>query len=504
MRLEDSIGEQWAELEFGGAKLGDKRLTSRLVKIAQAKSKQPMKHWLEILGGAAAAIKGFYRLVGNYFLTKSGDKPKIRDRQAKSIDFDTILKPHIEQTKRRMMSYDRVLVIRDQSDLNYSSIKTCDGLGVIGRNQTKTKSKGLSLGTQFVVTTKGLPLGIAGADCVAPKLKPEHKGKDRRYIPLHQKTTQRWVDGLQQCQELGQELRQTTRIVQVCDREADVYDMFEAWSEDKKVELLVRAEHNRRTNEGYKLFELVQQVPEIWRKSVIVKRQSGKPKKGKRSTRPLRPERKVLLAMQYRTVLLHPPDCGLNSKKPPIKVTLIHVWEEKDPPKGEKKIDWYLISTATNLTKDEAWERVSWYCLRWRIEDFHRVLKSGCLIEDFQFEKADRLKNAIAICMVVAWRIMALTLLGREAPELPADIFYSETEQEIIECLVKKKSRPLTLKTANQVVASLGGHMGRKNDLPAGYQVMWKGYMNLIIMCYGVELYKESKEVNFSGLERYG
>lgn len=68
----------------------------------------------------------------------------------------------------------------------------------------------------------------------------------------------------------------------------------------------------------------------------------------------------------------------------------------------------------------------------------------------------------------------------------------------------EKKSRPLTLKTANQVVASLGGHMGRKNDLPAGYQVMWKGYMNLIIMCYGVELYKESKEVNFSGLERYG
>ncbi|MGH6819665.1 MAG: hypothetical protein ACREDU_02250 [Methylocella sp.] len=38
-----------------------------------------------------------------------------------------------------------------------------------------------------------------------------------------------------------------------------------------------------------------------------------------------------------------------------------------------------------------------WYCLRWRIEDWQRVLKSGCRIEDLAHHSADRLRRAIAI-----------------------------------------------------------------------------------------------------------
>ena len=131
-----------------------------------------------------------------------------------------------------------------------------------------------------------------------------------------------------------------------------------------------------------------------------------------------------------------------------------------------------------------------WYCLRWRVEDWHRVLKSGCNIEDMQHKTAERLKRAIAINMVIAWRIMLMTLLGRECPGLPADLLFSDLEIEVLEAYAKKKNipGPDSLGNAVRLVARLGGYIGRAKDPPPGHQIMWQGYSQLQTLCEGYSL----------------
>ena len=97
-----------------------------------------------------------------------------------------------------------------------------------------------------------------------------------------------------------------------------------------------------------------------------------------------------------------------------------------------------MLTTREITTDEQAQECLRWYCLRWRIEDWHRVLKSGCRIETLQHKTAGRLKRAIAINLVIAWRIMLMTLLGRQFPELPANMMFSDLEIEVLQAYAKK------------------------------------------------------------------
>ncbi len=89
--------------------------------------------------------------------------------------------------------------------------------------------------------------------------------------------------------------------------------------------------------------------------------------------------------------------------------------------------------TTINIgSAEDAVSCLRWYCLRWRIEDFHRVLKSGCRVEQIAHETAERIRRAIAINLVIAWRIMLMTLLGRETSELPPDVTFSNVELQVL------------------------------------------------------------------------
>jgi hypothetical protein len=118
---------------------------------------------------------------------------------------------------------------------------------------------------------------------------------------------------------------------------------------------------------------------------------------------------------------------------------VVHVVED-NPPEGEEAIEWYLLTTMKIESAQTAERCLRWYCLRWRIEDRHRVLKSGCRIENAANKTAERLKRAIAISLVIAWRIMLMTLLGRETPELPSGILFSDLEIEVLSAYAKKKA----------------------------------------------------------------
>ena len=123
--------------------------------------------------------------------------------------------------------------------------------------------------------------------------------------------------------------------------------------------------------------------------------------------------------------------------KAPIKLTVVHV-QETTQPKDDEQVEWFLLTTCGVSSPEQAQQILRWYCLRWRIEDWHRVLKSGCNIEKLQHKTAERLKRTVAINLVIAWRIMLLTLLGRECPQLAAEVLFSDLEIQVLTASSKK------------------------------------------------------------------
>ena len=420
---------QWAAHEFGGAQLGDQRLSERLVHSVDALAAMPGRAFCGAAQGDKAAVKAYYRLL---------DKPD--DSQ---VTMDSILAPHRERTIQRMRGQATVLCIQDGSDLNYSGRAQCVGLGSIGTNQTGARSLGLHLHSTLAVTTDGLPLGVLGAQCAAPVVRAQDDDRPSSEVPIDEKKTFAWIQGLRECVEVSKQLPHT-QLVCVMDREADFFELFDEQRKigeknGARVDLLVRAKHDRVTAGPSHLFESLRDSPQKARMLIDVPRQSTRPKKSKQKAKVGHPGRKTQVALRYREIEFQPP--VQHQAKPAIKLWVVHVGEIRRP-RAAEPVEWFLLSTRPIESVEQALECLRWYGLRWRIEDWHRVLKSGCRIEALQHKTAERLKSAIAINLVIAWRIMLMTLLGRQCPELPAQVMFSDIEIEVLQAYAKKAEFP--------------------------------------------------------------
>ncbi len=395
--------EGWAEQEFGGAPLGDRRLSKRLVNSVALQSENPGRAFTGVAQGDWAMTKGYYRFI---------DQP-----DDSAVTMENILLPHREQTVRRMQAQGTVLCIQDGSTLDYTALSECEGLGMTGKNQTGAKSQGLHMHTTLAVTDDGLPLGVLRAQCWAPVSRSEDQRKSSE-IAKEEKKSYRWIEGLRDCMSAAADTLDT-RVISVMDREADIFDLFDQWRKGSHVDLLIRARHNRRTVDGNKIFDIVRETEPQSRFHLHVNRQSVRPKKSKQKARPKRSERSAEVALRWQRVEVCPPDTHKHSE--PVTLWVVHIVEE-EPPEGVKPLEWFLLTTLKITSSEQARQCLTWYCLRWRIEDFYRTLKTGCRILELRHKTAERLKRAIAINSVIAWRIMLMTLLGRETPEMPATL----------------------------------------------------------------------------------
>ncbi|MFA6182678.1 Druantia anti-phage system protein DruA [Acidithiobacillus sp.] len=237
-------GRQWADQEFGGAQLGDQRLSERLAESARLLGAMPGRAFCGVAQGNWPAIKGYYRMI---------DQP-----DDAGVTMEDILAPHRRRTIQRMKGQSTVLCIQDGTDLNYSGLAQCEGLGVIGSNQTGTDSPGLHLHSTLVVSTEGVPLGLLNAQCLAPT--PRQKGQPAASLPIEEKKTFAWIQGLRDCVAVAVELPDTRQVC-VMDREADFYALFDEQHQKRKVDLLIRAKHNRATTEDLSLLSRSDKVP---------------------------------------------------------------------------------------------------------------------------------------------------------------------------------------------------------------------------------------------------
>jgi len=256
-----------AENEFGGAPLGDARLSKRLVNMAKAKAEVPNRSFSGVAKGDWPAVKAYYRMI---------DHP-----DDSAVNMTNILVPHQERTMRRMQGQKRVLCIQDGSDLNYTNLDQCEGLGVIGTNQTGSKSRGLHLHSTFTVAPNGLPLGVLKAQRLALEGKSPEDNRSASVIPIEEKKTFAWIEHHQQSVEMAASMP-NIRLTNVCDREADFIEMFEKQHQNPHVELLVRAKNNRNIiQESFKQFTAVSQEPVhgwVW---VHIPQQTARPKRSK-------------------------------------------------------------------------------------------------------------------------------------------------------------------------------------------------------------------------------
>lgn len=420
--------ENWALQEFGESVLGDERLTDRLIKIASNKGKAPGESYLKAAGGNKYDIKAYYNFLNN---------------ERDTISFESILAPHATKTIQRMKGQKKVLVIQDTTDLNYSSIKTCEGLGFIGTNQTGVVSQGLKLHSSFVVNDSGIPLGILKAKCYAQKLEKVKKTKnERRRTPVCEKESYRWIEHYKESVKIA-ELLPETELINVMDREGDMYELLEeVMRTDNRVPVLMRAKHNRKVvDSDLKLFDFMREQRVNFELSVKIPPRREQYYRDKQTVS-YYPERIARLEIRYKKVKLKPPESPIIKNRPVIPLWAIYL-TEPNPPEGVDAINWFLITTMKVTDDETAINCIEWYRKRWRIEEFHRVLKTGCGIEKYQNKSAEVLKRLIAIDLVIAVRAMLLTLCGREIPGVSASELFDLTECQIISELSKKKVRTL-------------------------------------------------------------
>jgi hypothetical protein len=164
------------------------------------------------------------------------------------------------------------------------------------------------------------------------------------------------------------------------------------------------------------------------------------------------------------------------------RVNVVLVRETSEPPEGEERIEWLLLTSLPIKTFKQVCLVIDYYGCRWQIEIYFRVLKSGCCVEELQLETAERFKPCLALYMIVAWRVMYVLMMGRECPDLPCDLIFSEDEWKAVYAVVEKKTPPNTTPSIEEMIymiASLGGHLGRTHDGPPGPKTMWIGMQRM-------------------------
>lgn len=417
--------------EFSGAALGDPRLTKRLIRLVDDLSAEPTKSIPQACGGLAET-KAAYRLLDNG-----------------AVDWRAVLAAHGEPTVARMGRETRVLCVQDTTELDFTSQPGIAGLGRLSYE----RRHGMYLHPTLAVSECGVALGVLDAWMWARKPKGETDLTESR----------RWTEGYERIAELADRLP-GTRLVYVADRESDLRELVDRAAElGHPADYLIRAKHDRVLAEGGKL------RAEVARQAVLGEVGFAMPSAPGRAARTVIQRVRVARA----TLARH---AGKTRE-----VTVILAREEA-PPAGEKPVEWLLLTNETVTTLDDAVLRIGWYRRRWLAEIFFRIIKSGCRVEALQLATVERLERALVVYLVIAWRILYLTTLGRDCPDLPCEVAFSPEEWRAAWLMAKRQpppKAPPTLGEMIRLVAGFGGFLGRKGDGHPGPKALWEGLMKL-------------------------
>jgi hypothetical protein len=450
--------DTWCSKEFRFINLGDQRLNRRFLKVASDLLNNPSKPIHRACNGWSQS-KAAYRLFDN-----------------KNLHEVTLLQLHQQEAFKRAQESDEILLaIQDTTILNYTHHPKKKGVNKINKNVGFEKpTTGFFLHNTLLITEKGCPYGLIDQKIYQhnPEEKAHHKQR-----PITEKQSFRWIESLQKTKSLFQD----RTVVTVSDRESDFFEFFlEAHEIDAKV--LVRAKNDRilfqnlSGDEHQTLWPYMSQIVLGGMHTIEL------------PARQNQPERIVNLEVRYAQINLKPPQRYPRAKEKVLyPITLQVVWlYESDSPCGIEPLEWMLLTnTPVNSIKD-AICIANWYRLRWQIECYHRILKSGCKIEECRLETYERLKKYVRLKSIIAYRLFYLTMINRVEPDKPCNQILEDHEWKALCChIAKTKKPPLqppSIREAVRMIAKLGGFLGRKSDKEPGMSYMWDGWGKLTLI----------------------
>ena len=346
--------------------------------------------------------------------------------------------------------------------------------------------------TTMAINTDGLPLGLLDQKITAREVLSEEKIaiKKRSHniaLPIEEKESIRWLDSMRVSAEIFKGYG--TKVVTVADRESDIYDLF-LLADKLDTNYLIRASHNRKINKSaihsdisgeflWDYFEKQKREGEIL---IEVPEKDNQPK------------RIASCSIKIGKISVLPPRSFKGNKSDKLALTIFTIQViEDEPPRGASKLEWMLHTNIPVENYDEAIEKINWYCLRWRIEVYFKVIKSGFNVERCRLETADRLIRYLAIISIVAWRVFWLTLVTRTSSSTPISELLGDEEWKILFVKFnpgrKIPERSPPLKIAIIWVAKLGGFLGRKGDGSPGITYIWRGLQKLFDLLAGARLF---------------
>jgi hypothetical protein len=449
----------WVIEETKIADFGDKRLNKRYGNILERFCNSPNK-------SIPASCKGWNETLAAY-----------RFLNHPSVTANKILSPHIDATLMRIKGEKIVLIPQDTTEIDFTGRKSLSGIGYL----TQESGQGFYLHPSIAVTPERCCLGVVDMQSWT---RPEiGKRENRKKKPIEEKETHCWLQGYRAANVIALAAPDTV-VVSISDREGDIYEVLENLpSEANKAYWLIRCNHNRSIlNQITQKFELrlretVIQSSPIGQLEFEMPAGTSYRNCKKRNTRTNRTVKQEIRAC---TVFLKPP-VRKEKKLKSIEIHVVHC-KEIDIPPGEDCIEWFLITSYPVVSSEVAMEIVNWYLCRWLIESFIKILKSGCQVEELQFETFQATINCIAFYMIVAWRVFYLTMLGRECPEIDCSVVFEENEWQSVYAMTHKKKppkEPPKLYEMILMIAKFGGFLARKSDGYPGTKVMWIGMQRM-------------------------
>ena len=448
--------------EFADAQLGDARRTDRLQRVARAAAQHP-GHGFPKMVKSDVELEGVYRFLSNEAV-ESGD----------------VLKPHVAETIKRARQAPTCLIVHDTTEFDFKG-DTREGLGF-----TNSKNPGFYAHFSLAVLPgeARLPLGVCGLEHF---VRTKRKGKTRK--PHSYYTSQdpkreslRWFRML----DAVEDRRDGFECIHVMDREGDIFDLMAA-AVERKARFIIRGDKERALADGAGYLQDVLQrlKPRAYRKAEVSARFATKRHHTIPGARKItRKARTAKLSIGSSTVDFRRPKTG-HAAVESLKVNVVYVWE-KSPPRGEDPIDWLLVTTEPVETKKQLLAVVDNYRSRWVIEDFFKVLKTGCAFEKRQLESYHALTNALAVFAVIAWRLLLIRSLARQDPKGRATSAFTEVQLAILQHHLNLSKPLVTNNAALLALARLGGHI--KNNGDPGWLTLGRGFEELLVLEAGFHI----------------
>jgi hypothetical protein len=376
------------------------------------------------------------------------------------------------ETAARAAALPRVLLVGDDTLLDLTTHRATRGLGPVGDG----RGRGLCLhGVLALDASTGTPLGLgdvalwARAERTVP---PGETSAQRRTRPRESEV---WARGALAAVARLRALAPSTRLVAVGDRGADVFDFLRSCRE-QGCGVLVRAAQDRALEVDHeggsrRLRAAVEAAPVLGERVVAV------------APRPGRAARSARLEVRVAAVRLRPPQ---GTKGTALALTAVGA-REATPPPGVEPLDWLLLTDEPASNLAEAGARLDEYGQRPTIEDWHMGLKTGCAVEERQFESRHAVENFVALAAIAAVELLRLRSLARAPEPVAAAEALPPARLEVLRALRPRLPRGPTARQALRAVAELGGFMGTGRQEP-GWRTLWRGFEVLLLAERGYQL----------------